>query len=119
MDGAISSGTPHDPAPQPENIQQAAKSGRYLFWIVDGEPVAVAAIVRSLRTVSAIGAVYTAPEKRGRGYAGSVTAALCERIFADGKSAACLYTNLANPFSNRCYAKIGFKPYWDSWHYLR
>ncbi|MGA7326305.1 MAG: GNAT family N-acetyltransferase [Rhodomicrobium sp.] len=111
--------TPHDAAPLIENIEKAAASGRYLFWTVDGEPVAVAAIVRSLRTVSAIGAVFTAREKRSRGYAGSVTAALCERIFADGKSAACLYTNLANPFSNRCYAKIGFKSYCDSWHYLR
>jgi hypothetical protein len=40
----------------------------------------------------------TPPELRGRGYAGSVTAALVERIYAEGKSFACLYTDLRNPF---------------------
>ena len=71
-------------------------------------------MVRGLRTVAGIGSVFTPVEKRGRGYAGSVTAALCERIFAEGMSAACRYTDLRNPYSNRCYAKIGFKPYCDS-----
>jgi RimJ/RimL family protein N-acetyltransferase len=110
---------PHDPPPQSDAIEKAAASGRYLFWTVGGEPVSMAAIVRSLRTVAAIAAVYTPPGKRGRGYAGSVTAALSERIFAKGKSAACLYTDLSNPYSNRCYAKIGFKPYCDSSQYLK
>ncbi|MFY9642592.1 MAG: GNAT family N-acetyltransferase [Rhodomicrobium sp.] len=110
---------PHDPAPQREDIGKAAASGRYLFWTVAGEPVSMAAIVRSLKTVAAIGAVYTPPGKRGRGYAGSVTAAVSERIFAEGKRAACLYADLDNPHSNRCYAKVGFKPYCDSWQYLR
>jgi RimJ/RimL family protein N-acetyltransferase len=110
---------PHDPPPQRDSIDKAAASGRYLFWTVSGKPISLAAIVRRLRTVAAIGAVFTPPEKRGRGYAGSVTAALCERIFAEGKSTACLYTDLGNPYSNRCYTKIGFKPHCDSWHYLR
>lgn len=85
---------PYDPGPQWEKVEKAAASGRYLFWTVGGQPVSVAGIVRSLRTVAAIGAVFTPPEKRGRGYAGSATAALSERIFAEGKSAACLYTDL-------------------------
>ncbi len=110
---------PHDPPPQLEKIEKAAAGGRYFFWTVCGEPVSMAAIVRNLRTVAAVGAVFTPPEKRGRGYAGSVTAALCERIFAEAKSAACLYTDLSNPYSNRCYAKIGFNSYCDSWHYLK
>jgi predicted GNAT family acetyltransferase len=33
---------------------------------------------------------YTPPQLRGRGYAGSVTAAVLERIFTEGKIAACL-----------------------------
>ncbi len=110
---------PHDLPPQRESIEKGAASGRYLFWEVAGEPVALAGIGRYLKTVSAIGSVYTLPEKRGRGYAGSVTAALSERIFAEGKKAVCLYTDLRNPYSNRCYAKIGFSPYCESRHYLR
>lgn len=110
---------PPDPFPQRAKIEKDAAGGQYLFWTVDGEPMSMAAVVRRLPTVAAIGAVYTPPDKRGRGYAGSVAAALCERIFGEGKRAACLYTDLNNPYSNRCYAKIGFKPYCDSWHYVR
>jgi predicted GNAT family acetyltransferase len=77
----------------------------------------MAGIVRRTRRAAAIAGVYTT--LRGRGYAGSVTAAVVERIFAEGKTAACLYTVLCNPSSNRCYAKIGFKPACRSWHYPR
>jgi RimJ/RimL family protein N-acetyltransferase len=110
---------PHDPTPQKENIQKAAGSGRYQFWTVDGEPVSVAAINRRLPHTGAIGAVYTPPKLRGRGYAGSVTAAVADRIFAEGKTAVCLYTDLRNPASNHSYAKIGFTPHCNSWLYLR
>ena len=109
---------PHDSVPQMEHAEKSAGSGRYLFWTVDGEPVSMAAISRRLSRTAAIAPVYTPPEHRCRGYAGSVTAAVAERIFAEGKTAACLYTDLRNPMSNRCYAKIGFVPYCDSWHYL-
>jgi GNAT superfamily N-acetyltransferase len=110
---------PHEPAPQLGDVEKAAASGRFLFWMVAGEPVSVAAVARRLKTTAAISSVYTPPDKRGRGYAGSVTAAVAERAFAEGKASVCLYTDLTNPFSNRCYAKIGFTPYCDSWHYLR
>jgi len=102
--------TPHDPIPAREQLERTAGEGRYLFWIDDGRPVSMAGIVRRLRNCAAIAGVYTPPALRGRGYAGSVTAAVVERVYAEGRTAACLYTDLSNPFSNRCYAKIGFKP---------
>jgi predicted GNAT family acetyltransferase len=46
-----------------------------------------------------------------------VTAATADRILADGRSTVSLYTDLRNPASNRCYAKIGFVPYCEAWHY--
>jgi RimJ/RimL family protein N-acetyltransferase len=110
---------PHEPLPQLADVEKAAASGRFLFWTVAGQPVSVAAIARRLKTTAAISSVYTPPHKRGRGYAGSVTAAAAERAFAEGKRTVCLYTDLTNPFSNRCYARIGFKPHCASWHYLR
>jgi len=110
---------PHDPLPSRERLEQAAGEGRYQFWIVDGEPVSMAGIVRRTRHAAAIAGVYTPPALRGRGYAGSVTAAVVEQVFAEGKTAACLYTDLRNPSSNRCYAKIGFEPACLSWHYPR
>jgi RimJ/RimL family protein N-acetyltransferase len=110
---------PHDPPPEQSKIEKLAASGRCYFWIADGRPVSMAAISRRLPNTAAIAPVYTAPEHRARGYAGSVTAAVVDRVFAEGRRAVCLYTNLRNPASNRCYAKIGFRPYCDSWHYLR
>jgi predicted GNAT family acetyltransferase len=79
----------------------------------------MAGIVRRLRTCAAIAGVYTPPALRGRGYAGSVIAAVVERIYAEGRTTACLYTDLSNLFSNRCYAKIGFKPVCSSFHFHR
>ena len=110
---------PHDPPLERANVESLAAGGRYLFWMNKDQPVSVAAVSRRLRNTGAIAPVYTPPDHRARGYAGSVTAAVVERIFKDGKSSACLYTDLRNPLSNRCYAKIGFKPYCDSWHYVR
>jgi RimJ/RimL family protein N-acetyltransferase len=110
---------PHDPLPSCERLAQIALEGRHLFWIVDGEAVAMAGIVRRTRRAAAIAGVYTPLTRRRRGYAGSVTAAVIDRIFAEGKTAACLYTDLRNPASNRCYAKIGFEPACRSWHYPR
>jgi RimJ/RimL family protein N-acetyltransferase len=108
---------PHDPVPPRERLEKAAADGRYQFWIVDGEPVSMAGIMRRTRHAAAIAGVYTPPSLRGRGYAGSATAAVVEQIFAEGRDTACLYTDLRNPYSNRCYAKIGFRPVCPSWHY--
>jgi RimJ/RimL family protein N-acetyltransferase len=114
-----SEAVPHDPPPKRENIGKAVASGRYVFWVDGDEPVSVAAIARPLRTTVALAPVYTPPRHRGRGYGGSVTATLVDRALAEGKTAVCLYTDLRNPASNRCYAKIGFRPYCDSSHFLR
>jgi GNAT superfamily N-acetyltransferase len=110
--------TPHDPTPNREKLEKAASNGQYLFWIVKNEPVSIAGIVRRTKHGAAIADVYTPPGLRGRGYAGSVTAALVERIYTEGKLFVCLYADLRNPFSNRCYAKVGFTPVCASWHYV-
>jgi len=111
--------TPQDPAPQRDALEKTAASGDHLFWIVDGAPVSLASIGRRTRNGAVINGVYTPPALRGRGYAGSVTAALVERGYAEGKTFACLYVDRRNPASNRCYAKIGFAPICDGWHCVR
>lgn len=101
---------PHDPLPTRDGMEKTATAGNYRFWIVDGEPVAMAGIVRRTRHGAAIAGVYTPPALRNRGYGGAVTAATAESVFAEGRTMACLYSDLRNAASNRCYAKIGFKP---------
>jgi len=110
---------PHDPLPRRSDLEKKAGKDRHLFWIVDGNPVSLAGITRQTQQIAAIGPVYTPPHLRGRGYAGSVTAAIVERIYAEGKTTACLYTDLRNPYSNRCYAKVGFRPACNSYFYPR
>jgi RimJ/RimL family protein N-acetyltransferase len=111
--------TPHDPPLDRTQVVQAAGEGRYMFWVVDDEPVAMAGIVRRTRHAAAIAGVYTPPRLRGRGYGGSVTAAVAELAFRQRKSMACLYADLRNPSANRCYARIGFEPVCSSWHFAR
>jgi predicted GNAT family acetyltransferase len=70
----------------------------------------MAGIVRRTRRGAAIACVYTPPKLRDRGYAAAVTAATVDGVFAEGRTMACLYADLRNEASNRCYSKIGFKP---------
>ena len=53
--------------------------------------------------------VYTAPEARCRGYAAALVAHISRLILESGKTPF-LYTDLANPCSNRAYANVGFIP---------
>jgi RimJ/RimL family protein N-acetyltransferase len=108
-----------DPIPTPKDIEATIARGRYLFWIADGKPVAMAAMGRELRDCASIAPVYTLPDYRGRGFGGAITAAVVDQIFASGRSTACLYTDVANPASNRCYAKLGFTPVADAWVFWR
>jgi predicted GNAT family acetyltransferase len=110
---------PHDSPPSEEHLLARLASGRHTLWEVDGMPVALAAFARETRRTGTISLVYTPPEWRGRGFAGSVTAAVADAILDAGKTSVCLYTDLRNPFSNRCYAKIGFQRVASAWHFPR
>ena len=57
--------------------------------------------------------VYTPQELRGRGYASVCVAALSELLLGGGRSFCALYTDLANPISNRLYRRIGYEPVSD------
>ena len=64
------------------------------------------------------GRLYAAAS-RGRGYAGSVTAATVGAFTRPERKIACLYRPSNNPISNRCYATIGFTPVCKSLHIHR
>ncbi|WP_112248981.1 GNAT family N-acetyltransferase [Kribbella monticola] len=59
-----------------------------------------------------VGPVYTPPKYRGHGYASALTAHVTQQIRATG-SEACLFTDLANPTSNKIYHQIGYRPVAD------
>jgi predicted GNAT family acetyltransferase len=56
--------------------------------------------------------VYTPPAQRGHGYGSAVTAAAARDILGC-EAIPCLYTDLANPTSNKIYQAIGFVPVSD------
>ena len=60
-----------------------------------------------------IGPVYTPPSERGRGYATSLTAAASTDQLARGRRFCFLFTDLANPTSNRIYRSIGYEAVCD------
>jgi len=112
---AVPNETPH----QKERMKEMFSERPIFFWEVDGKPVSMASRSRETKTGSNISFVYTPPELRGNGYAGSVTAYACEDVFQEGKKTCFLYTDLRNPISNRVYQKIGFLPWCDSKMYAR
>jgi GNAT superfamily N-acetyltransferase len=92
---------------------QAATAGE-LLWEVDGAPVAQAAARAVTAGMSRIGPVYTPPEHRGHGYAAAVTAAAARWALDHGARHVLLYTDLANPTTNRLYPRLGFRPRYDA-----
>jgi hypothetical protein len=50
----IREATPHDAVPARERLEKVAGEGRHLLWIVDDEPVSMAAIVRRTRSAGGV-----------------------------------------------------------------
>ncbi len=62
--------------------------------------------------VSRVGPVYTPLSGRGRGWASNAVAAVSRTLQAQG-ARVCLFTDQANPTSNRIYADLGYRPVVD------
>jgi predicted GNAT family acetyltransferase len=83
-------------------------------WDVDGQPVSTACIQGPTPNGIRISVVYTPPEFRGRGYASACVAVLSQHMLDSGKRFCFLYTDLANPTSNKIYKAIGYEPVCDN-----
>jgi predicted GNAT family acetyltransferase len=60
-----------------------------------------------------IGGVYTPPDNRNKGYGTEVVAKVSQSALDEGKQYCFLFTDLSNPYSNRMYQKIGYRPIID------
>lgn len=88
-------------------------AGRVGLWIDGGQPVSMAYASTASGGVTRVSGVWTPPELRGRGYASGVVAALSsERIEAGERCM--LYTDLANPTSNKIYQAMGYRRIGDN-----
>lgn len=86
---------------------------RGVFLWEDGVPVSMVGFGGPTRHGVRIGPVYTPPEHRRHGYASAATAAVSQWILDSGRRFCFLFTDLANPTSNRIYQAIGYRPVCD------
>jgi predicted GNAT family acetyltransferase len=93
-------------------VRDRIELGRLWLWEDEGCAVSLVGRQGEVFGATRIGPVYTPPEFRGHGYASALTAHVTQEILATG-SAACLFTDLANPTSNKIYAAIGYRPVAD------
>jgi uncharacterized protein len=104
----------HTPGGEEEFVDSRLASGGLLWLWEDGEPVSLVGTARPAAGVVRVAPVYTPPACRGRGYASSAVASMCRGAFERGAGALILYTDLANPVSNRIYQRLGFRRVGDA-----
>jgi GNAT superfamily N-acetyltransferase len=75
----------------------------------DNEPVSALGVHPRVAGVVRIGPVYTPPELRCRGYATTAVAHASRRALDEGAERCMLFTDLANPTSNKIYASVGYR----------
>ncbi len=80
-----------------------------VVWEYEGTPVSFAGYGGETPHGVRIGPVYTPPAHRGRGYASALVASVSADRLTEGKRFCFLYTDLANPTSNRIYERIGYE----------
>jgi len=102
-------------SPESEKAVETGLKQRAIYLWEDGIPVSLATAKQFLPTAARIGPVYTPTEYRGKGYATSCVAVLSQRLLKQGCDRCFLFTDLANPTSNRIYHAIGYRPVCD-WH---
>jgi predicted GNAT family acetyltransferase len=96
-----------------EEIARRIDEGRIWLWEDQlGTPVSLVGFNAPSFGVARVGPVYTPGAHRGRGYA-SVLTAHVSRLLRDTGTRVCLFTDQANPTSNKIYAAIGYEPVVD------
>jgi GNAT superfamily N-acetyltransferase len=86
-----------------------------LVWLwedEDGRVVHLTAHNPPAFGVARVGPVYTPRDARGHGYASAAVAAVSQRLLDQG-ARACLFTDQANPTSNKIYQALGYRPVVD------
>lgn len=99
---------------EPEQLlNDRATGGGVFVWDDGGQPVCLVGCSPAVNRVARVAPVYTPPDLRGRGYAGTAVAALSRRLLEGGAERCMLYTDLANPTSNKIYADVGYVRFAD------
>ncbi len=90
----------------------ATRTRTFYLW-EDGRPVSLAAATGPTPNGIRLGPVYTPPAHRRHGYGSAVTAAVTQLELDAGRRFVYLFTDIANPTSNKIYQAIGYEPVID------
>lgn len=88
------------------------------LWTIEDVPVSMAHTGRPTKNGVSISGVYTPLNERKKGYASGVASHLSQMMLDSGKKFCVLYTDLANPTSNKIYQNIGYREVSDSKHFI-
>jgi RimJ/RimL family protein N-acetyltransferase len=100
------------PGQAARSVQARLQGGGLFVWDHEG-PVMALTLSPTIAGVARIGPVYTPPEKRRRGYASSAVAAVSRLALATDAHRCMLFTDLADPTSNKIYASVGYERFAD------
>jgi GNAT superfamily N-acetyltransferase len=96
-----------------EDMQARIDDGVIWFWEDEsGERVHLTGANPPAYGVTRVGPVYTPSAQRGRGYASAAVAQVSQH-FLDRGARVCLFTDQANPTSNKIYEALGYRPVVD------
>jgi GNAT superfamily N-acetyltransferase len=100
--------SPHE-NPTSDDLRRRIEGGRIFVWAdADDVPVHVTAATMPTYGVSRIGPVYTPREHRRRGIASRAVYEV-SKLLRDSGEHPCLFTDQANPTSNKIYEAIGYQ----------
>ena len=113
---------PHEPLSKNQALtfaERKVKNQEVFLWLgFDDRPMAMCLSGRPTDNGVSISGVFTPKEFRRQGAASAVVAHTSATQLAKGKSFCVLYTDVANPTSNRIYAQIGYTEIATSKQYL-
>ncbi|PWN01601.1 GNAT family N-acetyltransferase [Nocardioides silvaticus] len=96
-----------------DDVRDRIRRGRLWMWVDESDtPRHLTGANPPAFGVARIGPVFTPKEERGRGYASAAVAEVSRLLQAEGARVT-LFTDQANPTSNRIYTALGFEPVVD------
>jgi predicted GNAT family acetyltransferase len=107
------------PPPSASDLEWLASQGNFVFWTVDGEPVALAGIATETNDGAAVSGAFAPELSRGRGYGAAAVAAAAQRILDSGHSKAFAMIRMENAPALHNAIKVGFRPVAESVQYWR
>ena len=98
-------------------INAMAEDENLYIWYDNGV-CAIARIAKIGKKYARINTVFTAPDKRGHGYAGALVSSLCKKLTEMGLTPTVL-ADESNPIPNKMYPSLGFTPEGKIYEYLK